>query len=49
MIRNNVLFNFVQQLKHVGVLAPETRSHSGAIREYDPDEKPWVVREDGVA
>ncbi|QKY19055.1 hypothetical protein B4589_001205 [Halolamina sp. CBA1230] len=43
VIRNNVLFNFVQQLKHVGVLAPETRSHSGAIDEYDPDEKPWIV------
>lgn len=42
-VRNNVLFNFVQQLKHVGVLAPETRSHSGAMSEYDPDEKPWVV------
>ena len=42
-VRNNVLFNFVQQLKHVGVLAPETRSHSGAMSEYDPDEKPWIV------
>jgi|GEM_PF-345594 hypothetical protein len=49
VIRNNVLFNFVQQLKHVGVLAPETRSHSGAIREYDPDEKPWIVVEDEIA
>ncbi|MDZ5811414.1 hypothetical protein U4E84_08650 [Halorubrum sp. AD140] len=47
VIRTNVLFNFVQQLKHVGVLAPETRSHSGPIREYDPDEKPWIVVEDG--
>jgi len=44
VIRTNVLFNFVQQLKHVvGVLAPETRSHSGAIAEYDPDTKPWIV------
>ncbi|MDR5674669.1 Uncharacterized protein AArcCO_0574 [Halalkaliarchaeum sp. AArc-CO] len=43
VVRNNVLFNFVQQLKHVGVLAPETRSHGGAIDEYDPDEKPWFV------
>ena len=47
VIRNNVLFNFVQQLKHVGVLAPETRSHSGAISEYDPDEKPWIVADLG--
>ncbi|AUX08947.1 hypothetical protein AArcSl_1316 [Halalkaliarchaeum desulfuricum] len=43
VVRNNVLFNFIQQLKHLGVLAPETRSHSGAIAEYDPDEKPWIV------
>jgi len=43
VVRNNVLFNFVQQLKHVGVLAPETRSHSGTMSEYDPDEKPWIV------
>ncbi|QKY17337.1 hypothetical protein [Halorubrum sp. CBA1229] len=47
VVRNNVLFNFVQQLKHVGVLAPETRSHSGAIDEYDPDEKPWIVADLG--
>lgn len=43
VIRNNVLFNFVQQLKHVGVLAPETVSHSGAMSEYDPDENPWFL------
>ena len=43
IIRTNVLFNFVQQLKHIGVLAPETRSHSGAISTYDPDGKPWVL------
>jgi hypothetical protein len=47
VIRNNVVFNFVQQLKHVGVLAPETRSHSGAMAEYDPDEKPWIVADPG--
>jgi len=39
-----VLFNFVQQLKHIGVLAAETRSHSGKISEYDPDAKPWILR-----
>jgi len=43
VIRNNVLFNFVQQLKHVGVLSAATRSHSGAMTEYDPDEKPWIL------
>ena len=45
VIRNNVLFNFVQQLKHIGVLTPDTRSHSGAMKEYNPDEKLWKVRE----
>lgn len=45
VIRNNVLFNFVQQLKHVGVLAPETRSHSRAMAEYEPAEKPWLLRD----
>ena len=44
VVRSNVLFNFVQQLKHIGVLSPDTRSHSGPIDEYDPDEKPWYVR-----
>jgi hypothetical protein len=46
IIRTNVLFNFVQQLKHIGVLAAETRSHSGAISKYNPDAKPWVLRDD---
>jgi hypothetical protein len=45
IIRTNVLFNFVQQLKHIGVLAAETRSHSGKISEYDAAEKLWVLRE----
>lgn len=40
VVRNNVLFNFVQQLKHVGVLDPETRSHSERMAAYDPEEKP---------
>nr|WP_305148776.1 hypothetical protein [Halobellus inordinatus] len=44
IIRTNVLFNFVQQLKHIGILAPETRSHSGKISEYDTDAKPWILR-----
>jgi hypothetical protein len=44
VVRSNVLFNFVQQLKHIGVLAPETRSHSGRIGDYDPTEKPWLLR-----
>lgn len=44
VIRTNVLFNFVQQLKHIGILAAETRSHSGKISEYDAEAKPWVLR-----
>jgi hypothetical protein len=47
IIRTNVLFNFVQQLKHIGVLDAATRSHSGAISEYDPDVKPWILRSEG--
>ena len=45
IIRTNMLFNFVQQLKHIGVLAAETRSHSGAISEYDAEAKPWILRD----
>ena len=45
IIRTNVLFNFVQQLKHIGILAAETRSHSGPISEYDAETKPWVLRQ----
>jgi len=45
VIRTNVLFNFVQQLKHIGILAAETRSHSGKISEYDAETKPWILRE----
>ena len=47
IIRTNVLFNFVQQLKHIGILAAETRSHSGKISEYDAESKPWVLRRQG--
>lgn len=46
IIRTNVLFSFVQQLKHIGVLAPGTRSHNGKIGEYDPDTKSWVLLEE---
>jgi hypothetical protein len=45
VVRTNVLFNFVQQLKHIGVLDADTRSHSGKISEYEPDAKPWLLRE----
>ncbi|MFC7074320.1 hypothetical protein ACFQJ7_07250 [Halovenus rubra] len=40
IIRTNVLFNFVQQLKHIGVLAAEMHSHSEKVSEYAPDAKP---------
>lgn len=41
VVRNNVLFNFVHQLRHAGILAAETNGHGTAISEYDPDETPW--------
>jgi len=44
VIRTNILFNFVQQLKHIGVLAADTRSHNGKISEYEADVKPWLLR-----
>lgn len=47
IIRTNVLFNFVQQLKHIGILAADTRSHSGAISKYDAESKPWILRQKG--
>jgi len=43
LIRTNVLFNFVHQLRHVGILAPETSGHGRAIATFDPDAKPWYV------
>lgn len=46
VVRTNVLSNFVQQFKHIGVLDAETRSHSGKIQAYDPAAKPWIVRHD---
>lgn len=45
VVRANVLFNFVQQLKHIGILGPETKSHGSALSKYDPSEKPWIVRQ----
>jgi hypothetical protein len=43
LIRTNVLFNFVHQLRHAGILAPETSGHGRAIATFDPDAKPWHV------
>ena len=40
------LSDFVQQLKHIGILAAEKRSHSGKISEYDAQAKPWMLREE---
>ena len=45
LIRTNVLFNFVQQLKHIGILTADTRSHSGKISEYEAAAKPWLLRQ----
>ncbi len=45
-MQTKVLFNFVQQLKHIGILAAENRSHSGKISEYDTQAKPWMLHEE---
>ncbi|MBP1923263.1 hypothetical protein J2751_002302 [Halorubrum alkaliphilum] len=44
-VRSNIFQNFVQQLKHIGVLAPETSGHSGKLADFDPSLKPWIPRE----
>lgn len=43
VLRTNVLFNFVHQLRHTGILSSETTGHGRALSEYDPDEKPWIL------
>lgn len=45
LVRSNVFQNFVQQLKHIGVLAAETSSHGGKLADFNPSEKPWIPRE----
>lgn len=45
-LRSNVLQNFVQQLKHIGILAPETPSHHKKLSEYNPTSAAWKPRED---
>lgn len=42
VVRSNIFQNFIQQLKHIGVLAPETRGHHSKLADYDPAEKPWI-------
>lgn len=44
LIRSNILSNFTQQLKHIGVLSSETVSHSGSLADYDSSAKPWIPR-----
>lgn len=43
LIRSNVIFNFVHQLRHAGILAAETSGHGRALEEFDPDAKPWYI------
>lgn len=43
VVRANVVFNFVHQLRHAGILDSRTSGHGRAFDEYDPDEKPWYV------
>lgn len=49
VLYSNFIANFVQQLKHIGVLSPDTRSHNGALGDYDPDEKPWILTEEFIS
>ncbi|WP_435362351.1 hypothetical protein [Haloarchaeobius sp. DFWS5] len=43
VLHSNFISNFVQQLKHIGVLSPEVVGHAEALGEYDPQTKPWIV------
>lgn len=43
-VRSNIFQNFVQQLKHIGVLSPETSGHNGKLTDFDPWSKPWIPR-----
>lgn len=45
VVRSNIFQNFVQQLKHIGVLAPETSGYSGKLADFDPTLNPWIPRE----
>ncbi len=49
LIRSNVISNFVNQLKHIGILHPDTAGHGGAKRDYDPQAKPWILRDTSLA
>lgn len=42
VVLNNILFNFLQQLKHMGFVV-DTPTHGSAIDEYDPEDKPWII------
>lgn len=42
VVRSNIFQNFVQQLKHIGVVSPETSGHSGKLADFDPTLKPWI-------
>lgn len=43
LVRNNILFNFLNHLKHMGIVSPKTSSHGSSIDGYDPKEKPWYL------
>lgn len=45
VVRSNIFQNFVQQLKHIGILSPETSGHSGKLADFDPNIKPWILHE----
>lgn len=43
-LRSNIIQNFVQQLKHVGILTAETPSHSASLSTFDPAAVEWGLR-----
>lgn len=43
-LHSNIIQNFVQQLKHVGILTADTLSHGGSLSEFDPEAVAWELR-----
>jgi hypothetical protein len=46
-LHSNIIQNFVQQLKHIGILTKSTPSHSRSLSEFDPNDITWELRSFG--
>lgn len=44
-LRSNIVQNFVQQLKHIGILTEDTPSHSASLSTFDPVAVEWGLRQ----